>query len=268
MTRRHVVVAAVVLGALAAAAGAAGKGRAEVRLTKPLPLAAAPGTTIRVHWSVQTIDERGRAGPFDAIGMFVRLLSRTGAATSEGVASAREHPDGRYSASVVVPEGGIGGVRLGLHASPSGLFPLANDPFRSPGGARCDVAAAQSTLTAFVRAYNRGDLRRLNRLFSRDAFRWYSALGPDRRLRGAKQNRDTLIPYFRRRHLQGDRLEVTSFRFNGYERERDVGHFEWEALRRANDIRDGSSVNVDAKGALDCTKPPVTIALLFVGGEI
>jgi hypothetical protein len=113
--------------------------------------------------------------------MFVRLLSRTGGPPSVGVASAGGHPDGRYEADVEVPEGGIGGVRFGLYASPSGLFPLANDPFRSPGGTRCDVAALRSTLTSFVRAYNRGDLRRLERLFSRERFVWYAADGPGRR---------------------------------------------------------------------------------------
>ena len=47
------------------------------------------------------------------------------------------HPQGRYDAEVAVPEGGIGGVQIGLgDASDVGggdtLFPLENDPFAAP----------------------------------------------------------------------------------------------------------------------------------------
>jgi len=144
--------------------------------------------------------------------MFVRLLSNTGAPATTGFAGGTAHADGRYAAEVRVPAGGIG-VRVGLrgwndHGTNDLLFPLENDPFTSPGGVRCDVAAVRTTLTAFVRAYNRGDLQRLDQLFSRERFVWYAASGPGRGVRGAKENRETLIPYFRDRHQHGDRLTL------------------------------------------------------------
>jgi hypothetical protein len=139
---------------------------------------------------------------------------------------------------------------------------VENDPFTSPGGVRCDVAALRTTLAAFVRAYNRGDLRRLDRLFSREPrFLWYSWGGT------ARSDRAALIPNFRRRYQHGDRLRSITFRFNRYERERSHGHFQLHAERQAEDIEDGSWFPMTGKGALDCSKPPVTIALMFLGSQ-
>ncbi len=78
-----------------------------------------------------------------------------------------------------------------------------------------------------------------------------------RKLRGAKQDRRTLIPYFRERYRRGDRLAFGKYRFNGYDRERDRGHLE---------LADGRWSTMVGKGALSCSGPPVTIALLLVGG--
>ena len=68
--------------------------------------------------------------------MFVRLVSASGAKATEGFASADEHATGDYEASVLVPEGGIGGIQFGLAGSASGpsipphrsdmIFPLMN----------------------------------------------------------------------------------------------------------------------------------------------
>lgn len=239
----------------------------------PLRLGATPRTTIRVEWTVDTRDDEGGRRPFGASGMLVRLLSRTGAAPTTGFAGGAMHVRGRYAAKVRVPSGGIGGIRMGLRGwnnlggTGDVILPLENDPFASPGGVRCDVTAVRSTLAAFVRAYNRGDGRRLDRLFSREGFAWYFATGASRELRGAKQNRGTLIPYFRERHRRGDRLALGSYRFNGYDRPRDLSHFQLAGRRRADDFRDGRWSTMVGKGALDCSKPPVTLALLLVGGS-
>lgn len=268
--RLAIVIVAVAVAALAAVALAPAKEGARARLTTKLPLGAAPGTTIHVRWTVDTPDGKG-SRPFGASRMFVRLLSRTGAAATIGLAGGTAHADGRYAAEVRVPAGGIGGIRMGLRGRNDRgtgdlLFHLENDPFTSPGSLRCDVAAVRSTLAAFVHAYNRGDVRRLNLIFSREGFVWYFATGPSRDLRGAKQNRRTLIPYFRERHRRGDRLTLLSYRFNGYDRERELGHFQLEGRRRADDFRDGRWFEMVGKGGLDCSRPPVTIALLLVGG--
>ena len=269
-------VAVLLLGSvalLATATLAEAKEDARARLTTPLPLGARPGTTLTMEWTVHVPDGNGASRPFGASSMFVRLLSRTGAEPTVGFADG----GGRFQTTLRVPAGGIGGVRvglLGMRCDASGcrasdaLFPLENDPFLSPGGARCDVATARKLVAAFVRAYNRGDYGRLDRLFSRERFVWYYALGPDRHLRAAKQNRETLIPYFRARHGSGDRLEVTSFRFNGYERRRDYGHLQFEGRRRADDIAGGEWVPMTAKSELDCSKADVTFALLLVGGRV
>ncbi|MDQ3823894.1 MAG: hypothetical protein M3321_11725, partial [Actinomycetota bacterium] len=195
--------------------------------------------------------------------MFVRLLSRTGANATESLAP---QSAGRYSTQVDVPEGGIGGIRLGLRGTTDVFFPLDNDPFRSPGGVRCDVAIVRATLAAFVRAYNRGGERTLDRLFSRTRFVWYSANAPGARLRAAASNRATLMRYFRARHRRGDRLVLLRYRFNGYARGADLGNFDFGARRRADDFRGGAWFELTGKGALDCARPPATFAVLSLGG--
>ena len=255
--------AILVVTALAAAPGASSKEGARAQLTTSVALGAAPGTAVRVGWIVSAPDENGDMRPFGALRMFVRLLSRTGAPPTTGFAP---QSAGRYSAEVEVPRGGIGGVRMGLRGTTDIFFPVVNDPYRSRGGVRCDVGAVTAALRAFVGAYNRGDLGRLDRLFSRDRFVWYSANPPGARVRGAASNRETLVAYFRRRHSRGDRLVLVSFRFNGFARGTEFGHFEWRARRRADDFRGGRWFELTAKGALDCAKPPVTFAVLSLGG--
>jgi hypothetical protein len=260
---RAAVVLLVGAAALIGASVAWTKQGARARLTQRLPLEAAAGTTIRVRWVVDVPNDNGGRTPFGAQEMFVRLLSRTGAPTTTAFTNTIA---GSNAADVVVPSGGIGGVRVGLRGTTDILFPLVNDPFRSAGGVRCDVAALRGILGAFVRAYNAGDFRRLDRLFSRRNFVWYSAAAPGARLLAGATNRETLLPYFRRRHRHADELALVAYRFNDYERRRELGHFELTVRRRAADFRDRSWFEVAAKGALDCSKPPLTISALSIGG--
>lgn len=123
-----------VLPALAMVLGgpAAAKAESQAWLKTDIPLGAAPGTSIRIEW--QVLDREG--GPFNAIGMFVRLISASGAKATEGSASADAHPTGDYEANVPIPEGGIGGIEFGLAGTASGpsipahrsdmIFPLMN----------------------------------------------------------------------------------------------------------------------------------------------
>jgi hypothetical protein len=113
---------------------ALGKDNVKARLLTPLRVDAAPGERLTVVWALTGADEHGRRLPFNAIGVFVRLLSATGGRSTTGFATPDAHPQGRYDAQVAVPEGGIGGVQIGLGgASDVGggdtLFPLENDPF-------------------------------------------------------------------------------------------------------------------------------------------
>jgi hypothetical protein len=225
--RNAILVTAALLAALVLAPRGSGKEDARARLLASLPLAAKPGSTIEVRWAVDVPDGQGGRRPFGAGGMFVRLLSRTGAPSTLGLADG----GGRFQTTLRVPAGGIGGVRVGLRGTrcdtsgcraSDALFPLMNDPFRSPGGVRCDVAALRATFGAFVRAYNRGDLRTLDRLFAREpAFVWFSSGGPARSDRGA------LRDHLQRRHARDDQLRISSHRFGGYERGRNRGHFEF-----------------------------------------
>jgi hypothetical protein len=221
--RVAVSVMAILLAALVLAPGGSSKEGARARLLSPLPLAAKPGSTIQVRWAVDVPDGQGGRRPFGAGAMFVRLLSKTGAPSTIGFADGR----GRFQTTLRVPSGGIGGVRVGLRGTRcdgsgcregDALFPLLNDPFRSPGGVRCDVVAMRTTFGAFVRAYNRGELSTLDRLFAREPrFVWFSSGGP------ARGNRDAMLDHLQRRHERGDRLRVLTYRFTGYEQERNHG---------------------------------------------
>jgi hypothetical protein len=257
---------AVAITALATASGAATKEGARAHLTSAIPVDAQPGSTIRIAWRVDVPDESGARRPFNAIGMFVRLLSRTGARATTGFAPGGAHPDGRYVADVPVPAGGIGGIRAGLRGTTDLFFPVVNDPFLSLGGARCDAGALRTALIAFVRAFNAGDARRLDGLFSRANFVWYSSGAPGARWLRGDAKRDALVPYFRGRHRRHDRLRLLNHRFNGYEAARELGHFELTAERRADDYRNGEAFELTGKGALDCARPNVTFAVLTLGG--
>jgi hypothetical protein len=126
---------AALLAAAVAATAAPAKDGAVARLTTRLPLHAAPGTTIRIGWTVTISDGHGGRRGFGAGGMFVRLLSRTGAHPTKADARALKVV-GRYSARIKVPKGGMGGIRFGLRAwndygEADWIFPLQNDPFRT-----------------------------------------------------------------------------------------------------------------------------------------
>jgi hypothetical protein len=130
-----VVLAACVLAL--AATPAAGKEGITARLVSRLPRDASPGDRITVAWVLAVPDEDGRRLPFNAIGVFVRLVSAGDGPPTIGFATPDAHPDGRYDARVAVPEDGIGGVQIGLRgendAGPSDVvFPLENDPLAAP----------------------------------------------------------------------------------------------------------------------------------------
>jgi len=122
---------------LVVAPGAAAKEDVTARIDiSDAALEADPGATVRVRW---TLTDAG-GEPFGAGGLFVRLTSAVdGASTTAGGRGS----DGRYSALVRVPEGGIGGIQLGLvgtrtvQGMPSQrgdvLFPIENNPFDEQG---------------------------------------------------------------------------------------------------------------------------------------
>lgn len=133
---RRSVIFALTLVALAAAGPAATKDGAKARLLSPLAISAKAGTVIGVKWTVESRNASGKAVPFGATGMFVKLIGRSGASTTATSSQTHGPP---YSVRVRVPPGGIRSIRLGLHSwasTPTGdhsapwFFPITNNPLR------------------------------------------------------------------------------------------------------------------------------------------
>jgi hypothetical protein len=146
----------IMVSALVAALPVGAKEGVKATLTTRIPLDAPTGIHLKVAWTLFSIDETGQREPFGANGVFVRLLSASGARAEEGVALIGAHSSGEYSATVAVPEGGIGDVKIGLMGWQSdatgtrrsdAIFPITNDPL--PGALR--VASPASAQPVRVR---------------------------------------------------------------------------------------------------------------------
>jgi hypothetical protein len=120
---------------------AAAKEDVEATLTSPVALDAPAGTELTIAWTLISVDANGRRQPFGANGVFVRLLSASGAPPEEGVAPVGSYETGEYEATVIVPAGGIRDIELGLQGWVSDvngtrrsdlIFPITNDPISSP----------------------------------------------------------------------------------------------------------------------------------------
>jgi hypothetical protein len=138
LRRFALAVLAAGAAALVAALPAAGKEGVEATLLTRIPLDAPAGKRLEVAWKL-TYSDHGRRRPFGANGVFVRLRSAIGASAETGLANG----NGDYRATVVVPEGGIGDVQIGLRGwtndaagtrESDALFPISNDPL--PGTVR------------------------------------------------------------------------------------------------------------------------------------
>jgi hypothetical protein len=136
MHRPVISLAVAALAALAVAAPASGKGDVRARIDGPVRCDAAAGSTITVAWRLTSV-EGDRRRPFGAGGVFVRLLSRSGARPTK--ARARSARRGRYSARVRVPRGEIRRLQIGLDGTryvgdrvePAPIyFRIENDPCR------------------------------------------------------------------------------------------------------------------------------------------
>jgi hypothetical protein len=131
-----------------------------------------------------------------------------------------------------------------------------------PGAATgCTSAEVRQLLDAFVAAYNRGDLRALDRIVAGpDLFQWYASGPPAPRFRDDAHNRATLMDYFAGRHAAGERLQVLDFRFNGNGAV--FGDFQYQLTRAGTDFE---SRHVIGKGAAVCNQRPRRIAVWSMG---
>lgn len=135
---RRLALVLIGVGAAAVIAAPTGaKDDVKATLVTDIPFDAPAGTQIKVAWRLFYVDENGERRPFGANGVFVRLLSASGAASKEGVAAIGAYDTGEYEAIVVVPEGGIRDIELGLMGWMSDakgtrrsdqIFPITNDP--------------------------------------------------------------------------------------------------------------------------------------------
>jgi len=133
--------------ALASGLPASAKEGVKATLTTPIPLGAREGTQLTVGWKLFYL-EHGHRKPFGAGDIFVRLRSKSGGKPSEAFGT----PGRSGHATVVVPQGGIGDIQIGLMGWSSGpggthraamFFPITNDPL--PGPAHIVRAGSKAT---------------------------------------------------------------------------------------------------------------------------
>lgn len=113
-------------------------------------------------------------------------------------------------------------------------------------GTDCD---ARPVVERFLDAFNRGSLGELDTLFARagEGWSWYSVSDKaGRRQLEQASNRRDLVPYFAGRHRQHETLRLVGLRDNG------GGNFEFELVRRADDLADGKPARRIGKGRVLC----------------
>jgi hypothetical protein len=132
------------------------------------------------------------------------------------------------------------------------LVAVAAGPAGAATPRACGESQSRATVRAFVAAFNRGDLARLDKLFARQPeFHWYSSGAPGIRSRTAAMTRSTLVSYFARRHRAGDRLRLVAFDYNGVTAGA-YGNFGLVLRRSAADYRSGAWFELAGKGAVSC----------------
>ena len=96
---------------IATALTALAKGDAIVTLDATLPGDPEPGSKLTIGWTVEIPVENGQMAPFNAEGMFIRLIPPTGDPVE---AVGQQGPLSHYVATVTAPAGGIRAVEVGL----------------------------------------------------------------------------------------------------------------------------------------------------------
>jgi len=129
---------------------------------------------------------------------------------------------------------------LAVAALVTSLAVLASESPAQPPVVACE---ARPVVDRFVRAFNAGELSELDSLFADvgAGWSWYSVSDrAGQRLEAAKNRRD-LVSYSSRRHLEHETLRIVRFRDNG------GGNFEFELVRRADDLAEGRHVRRPAR---------------------
>jgi hypothetical protein len=135
----------------------------------------------------------------------------------------------------------------------------------SGSAATCDTKGARQLVDSFVDSFNRGDAKQLDRVVAGpERFVWYSTDSPGQRFGEEAYNRSTLMSYFAGRHDQHERLQLSSFRFNGIYG-MGLGGFEFELIRSAAD--GGAATPYVGKGVIDCASAPHTLVVWSMARE-
>jgi hypothetical protein len=135
-------------------------------------------------------------------------------------------------------------VAIGVAASTSSLAGTHVSSARS-----CDGERVRRVVVSFISAFNRGDRTRLQGLWSRSDFQWYSVTRTQAS-HYVTHDRATMLRYFAARHRHLERLRLVRFEFNGVSG--GFGHFEYSLTRRARDLAGGVPEGYHGKGAVTC----------------
>ena len=138
MPRRTSTISAIfgLIASLSLALPSLAKEGAEARLDTALPRDAQPGSTIDVGWSVFSI-EGEQTYPVYGSPVYIRLVGPDGTSATEVMGKEVPSGSGHYTASIKVPDGGIGQVIVGMigdACTADGcqrsdmIFPLTDDP--------------------------------------------------------------------------------------------------------------------------------------------
>ncbi len=129
------------------------------------------------------------------------------------------------------------------------------------GPSHCEARSVRSALAGYARALNRGQFKRLDRIFAeKPDFQWYTT---DGRIGQASKRRNTLIGYFRRRHDRGERLGLVRFRFTGNSPH--YGNFEMTMRRSRPGLRGHRWVRIPGKGAAVCAGGSTRLIVISFG---
>ena len=159
MSRRSVALSTIVglVAAVSLAIPVLAKEGAEARLDTALPRDAEPGSTVKVGWSVFSVDG-DQMNPIYGSPIYIRLVGLDATSATEVMGTEVPRGSGHYTASIQVPEGGIGEVIVGMvgESCVDGgacqrsdmIFPLTDDPLASGAGPVAAPAPATPATSA------------------------------------------------------------------------------------------------------------------------
>jgi hypothetical protein len=134
----------------------------------------------------------------------------------------------------------------------------------------CRPGEVKHGVVAFTRAFNAGDIPKLDGLFApktthgRPGFQWYSTGPPGTRLGSAATNRSTLMSYFAARHRARERLRLLQLT-GGNADDNAYADFAFHILRQARGLH---ATAFEGKGASICSRYGARIAVWAIGPRV